>query len=124
MSKAEDVLALQLTDKGLAYAREYRFARDVVGNEKGVRKRLAEAGLKDWRFDFAMPEIKLAIEVEGGGWVGGRHTTGKGFQNDLDKYDAAMRLGWLVYRCSPAMINSGHAMLSIQTIYDIRTLKK
>ena len=44
--------------------REYKFVREVVGNEKGVRKRLVARGIKDWRFDFAWPDSKVAVEME------------------------------------------------------------
>ena len=51
-----------------------------------------------WRFDFANPEYKVAIEFEGGIWTGGRHTRGTGYKNDCDKYNAAQLLGWRVLR--------------------------
>lgn len=51
-----------------------------------------------WRFDFAWPEAKLALESEGGSWTGGRHTRGHGFRNDCAKYSEASLLGWRVLR--------------------------
>ena len=93
--------------------RGYRFAALHVGMGKGLRDRLLMAGLQDWRFDFAWPDLKLAAECEGGAWAGGRHTRGSGFAGDLRKYDAAMRLGWTVYRCDGGLIQSGHAVQTI-----------
>lgn len=55
---------------------------------------------RKWRFDFAWPAQKVAAEVEGGIWVRGRHTRGKGFLNDMEKYNEAGRLGWRVFRFS------------------------
>lgn len=113
MSEAEDCLALHLRANGIEYVREYRFAAEHVGTQPGVRKRLKESGLQDWRADFALLEHRMLIECEGGGWTGGRHVRGKGFQNDMEKYDSAQRLGYTVYRCSPAMIKTGRAIETI-----------
>lgn len=57
---------------------------------------------RKWRFDFAWIEQRLALEVEGGAWSGGRHTRGSGFTSDIEKYNEATRLGWRVLRCVPA----------------------
>lgn len=116
-SEAEDLLALHLRAEGIEAIREYRFGAEACGGPgKGLRDRLAKAGLQDWRADFALLEQGLLIEVEGGGWVKGRHNTGAGFAADLKKYDAAARLGWRVYRCDPAMIKSGRAIETIRIL--------
>ena len=57
-----------------------------------------------WRFDFAHEATLVAIEVEGGTWVGGRHTRPAGFHKDCEKYNAANLLGWTVFRLTPQMI--------------------
>lgn len=53
---------------------------------------------RKWRFDFAFPAFKVAVEIEGGTFGRSRHTTGKGHHNDCDKYNAATELGWKVLR--------------------------
>ena len=59
---------------------------------------------RKWRFDFAWPEVRLALEVEGGVWTGGRHTRGAGFLKDIEKYNVAACLGWRVLRCTPGTL--------------------
>lgn len=54
-----------------------------------------------WRFDYAIPDHKIALEVEGGVWTGGRHTSPKGFLNDIEKYNTATLMGWRVFRTTP-----------------------
>lgn len=57
-----------------------------------------------FRFDFAWPAIKVAVEVEGGTWTGGRHVRGQGYENDCVKYWHAIVLGWTVFRLTTGMI--------------------
>ena len=100
VSKAEESLALQIRAVKLPEpVREHRF--------HAIRK---------WRFDFAYPAHKLAIEVEGGVWSGGRHTRGSGFVKDMEKYNTALMDGWRVYRCTPDMIAKGIAIKDIENI--------
>jgi len=67
---------------------EYRFAW------KAMRRR--------WRFDFAWPASRLAVEIDGGQWAphGGRHNT----DGDREKLNAAAALGWRVMRFSGSML--------------------
>ncbi len=107
-SKAESALCLDFRSNNIEVIREYRF-HDT----------------RRWQFDFAIPNIMLAIEVEGitsygknknGTMKLGRHQTAKGIKADLEKYDEAMRLGWNVYRCSQDMVTSGRAIETIKLL--------
>lgn len=55
---------------------------------------------RKWRFDIVIlpMERKLAIEYDGINSVKSRHTTKGGFTEDHNKMNAAMQLGWKVYR--------------------------
>ena len=57
--------------------------------------------VRKWRFDYAIPEHKIALEVEGGVWTGGRHTSSVGFMKDMEKYNTATLMGWRVFRTMP-----------------------
>ena len=62
--------------------------------------------IRKWRFDYALPDHRLAIEVEGGVWSGGRHIRPRGFLGDMEKYNAASALGWRVLRVTPDTLHS------------------
>ena len=54
---------------------------------------------RKFRFDFALPEHKIAIEYEGGVWFKrGGHTSGIGYTKDVEKYRLALLDGWRVLR--------------------------
>lgn len=59
---------------------------------------------RHWRFDFAWPARKVAVEIEGATWTRGRHTRGAGFEKDAEKYNAATLLGWRVLRFTGDML--------------------
>lgn len=59
-----------------------------------------------WRFDFAHESTRIAFEVEGGEWSGGRHTRGSGFTEDCEKYNEAAMAGWTVFRLTGSMITT------------------
>ena len=63
-----------------------------------------------WRFDFAWPDLMIAVECEGGTYSQGRHVRGSGFAADCEKYNAAALLGWCVLRYPGKAIRSGAAV--------------
>lgn len=67
-----------------------------------------------FRFDFAWPEQKVAFEIEGGTWSGGRHVRGNGYQSDCIKYSEAAILGWKVIRATGEMVKDGTALNLLQ----------
>jgi len=94
VSRLEAILVNRLERAGLPPpVREYRFH---------PRRR--------WRFDFAWLDQKIALEIEGGGFVEGRHHRGAGFAADCSKYAEALILGWRVLRITPRMIDNGAAL--------------
>lgn len=63
---------------------EYEFARETLGRK--------------WRFDWAWPERRLALEEDGGLWQCGRHNRPEGYRRDMEKLNCAVELGWRVLR--------------------------
>lgn len=62
---------------------------------------------RKWRFDMAWPHQKVAVEIEGVLPGGGRHQQIQGFVGDAEKYEAALVLGWCVYRIPGTWIAIG-----------------
>lgn len=65
-----------------------------------------------WRFDFAWPDHKIAVEVDGNAWHvkgGGRHNQDK----DLEKLNQATLMGWRVFRFSPGMLGRSPYLVNI-----------
>ena len=97
MSALNEQLALQLRAAGLTtgMVREWRFHPE-----------------RRWRFDFAWPanDPLVAVEVEGGLFVAGRHSRGAGARADMEKYNAAATQAWYVLRVSGDHIKSGQAL--------------
>ncbi len=97
-SQIEAILLFQITALSLPEpVAEYRF--------HPVRK---------WRFDLAWPDRMLAVEVEGGKWVQGRHQRPQGFEDDCVKYNEAALLGWRVLRVTGDMIQDGRAVKYVE----------
>ncbi len=60
-----------------------------------------------WRIDIAVPDDKLAIEIEGGALdMRGRHTRRAGFAADIEKYNALSMLGWTLLRTTTKTITA------------------
>jgi very-short-patch-repair endonuclease len=72
--------------RGLPQAvREFRFAKNYNPP-------------RQWRFDFAWPEHHVAVEIDGGIFVGGGHNRGLQFSDNADKLNAATVNGWKILK--------------------------
>lgn len=72
---------------------------------------------RDWRFDFALEQRRVAIEIEGGIWTSGRHVRGRGYQEDLDKYNRATAIGWRIFRFSVEDVLTGKARATLAEFF-------
>ena len=73
---------------------------------------------RKFKADFAWPHKKLLVEVEGGTWLGskGRHTSGKGFESDCEKYNLAAMEGYKVLRFTGKQVKNGTAVTMIKRV--------
>jgi very-short-patch-repair endonuclease len=100
MSHLEDLLDNHIKLTGLpSPAREYRFHPH-----------------RRWRFDFAWPVYKVAVEVDGGIYSRGRHVRGTGFERDAEKGNEAVLRGWRVLHFTARQIKSGTAIKTIEML--------
>jgi len=94
---------------------EYPFnERNLVRNPKTGRL------IHNWRFDYAVPSLKMAIELQGGIW-----NQPNAHLNDkyLEKMNAAAKDGWCVFYYTPKMvIKAGRKTGRVNTSYG--TLKQ
>jgi len=93
-SQLERLLAVAIALTGLPTPeREYRFHPT-----------------RRWRIDFAWPAHRLAVEVEGGIYRGGAHTSVTGLKRDIEKGNAITMAGYRLLRFHGDQIKSGEAV--------------
>ena len=102
MSHLEENLLAQIDMAGLPPpVREFRFAPP-----------------RRWRTDFAWPEQRLLLEVEGGVFARGRHVRPVGYENDVEKYNAAVLLGFKLIRVTNRMVEDGQALTLVRQVLE------
>ena len=70
-----------LEASGLNYESEFIFSKE-----------------RKFRFDWAVPQLCIAIEYEGIFSEKSGHTTLSGYKKDVEKYNLATKLGWKILR--------------------------
>ena len=64
-----------------------------------------------YSWDFAWPEAKILLEVQGGTWMSkGGHNTGSGINRDNEKANLANIAGWCCLAVTKDHIKSGQAL--------------
>ena len=69
----------------------------------------AGTGGRGWRLDFSWPDLKLAVEVDGG-----VHRISGMQARDIEKHNALALAGWMTLRFSPEQCKSGEAVNTIK----------
>lgn len=93
LSLGEETFAMQCKAHNLTPEREFIFAPP-----------------RKYRFDFAFLRQKIAVEVDGGTKMNGRHNRHGGFEKDAEKINLATKMGWAVLRYTTGMVERGDAI--------------
>lgn len=96
---------------------------EPIPNSKNPKELIFHPTRK-WRFDFAWPEQKIALEIDGAVHQGGRHTQGVGFVKDCEKMNEATILGWQVYRVPTDWIYNGQAYELLQRAFGLDEIEE
>ena len=104
-SPLEAEFALCLRALKIAHETEYEFAKPA----------------RNWRFDFALLEYKIAVECQGGIYSGGAHNRGAYMTKEYEKLNYATALGWRVFFVSPKRTSAAGTAAVSKQIQDIIT---
>jgi len=92
-SDLEDTFAFQLDALGIDYVRQYRAIKG-----------------RKFAWDFAFPDERLLVEINGGTYTVGAHSTGKGIARDYEKSNLAQLQGWRCLSFDGKAVRSGEAV--------------
>ncbi len=76
--------------------------------------------IRRFRFDYAYPSIKLALEIEGGIYTKQAHGSIKGILRDIEKYNLAVMQGWRVLRIIPDEYSLDKTIEMIKKTYNYK----
>lgn len=82
----------------------------AMGLPEPVRQYRIPESKRRFVYDFAWPDKRLLVEVQGGVWVANTgHTSGRGITRDCAKVNEAVLQGWRVLLFTADMVTSGEA---------------
>lgn len=77
--------------------------RTIASDEVEPQREFVFHPTRKWRLDFAWPAERVAVELDGATYTGGRHVTGSGYAKDCEKANAAAGLDWAILRYTSDM---------------------
>ena len=96
----------------LIFEREFS---DIAAWEADYQERYAKSKRsKRYRLDFAHPDSRTGVEIQGGVYNRGRHVTGSGYERDCRKYNLAYTSGWTIFLLTSQMAKDAywHALIA------------
>jgi len=86
-SEHEILFAVNLDRVGCPMVQEHKFRPD-----------------RNWRLDFADPETRVAVEIDGGEFMRGAHNRGVRMARDYEKRNTAATMGWTIFQLTGKMV--------------------
>ena len=71
---------------------------------------------RQWRLDFAWPDQRVGVEIQGGTYRKGGHSTGAGIRRDQEKLNAAQELGWRLLQFDGLAVGPRQLPTTIETV--------
>lgn len=75
---------------------------------------------RGWKIDYAITELMIAIEREGGVYTGGRHTRPVGFLKDMEKYNELAIMGWTLIRAIPDDMQTDKVLRLVELAIELK----
>src|SRR5258708_2125332 len=72
------------------------------------------------RFDHCWRRERVALEIHGATFTGGRHVSGTGFDRDREKMALAQLAGYLVIEATVGMLRDGRALSLVMRALALR----
>ena len=108
-------------------------AFDAMLQKEGITGYVCEYAFKEgrrWRFDFAFPDLKIAVEIHGAindfqfkrgkfKKVRGDHLRKEGYTNDRAKVNEAIILGWKVIELTPDQLYQGAGIRWLKQLLEV-----
>lgn len=88
----------------------------ALGLTDGLRTQHIFHPARAWRLDFSWPDRLVAMEVDGGTWIGGAHSRGKGQEMDCEKMAAAVIMGYRVMRATTNQVKNWSAARWLEAV--------
>lgn len=81
---------------------------------------------RGWKIDYALPELKIGIEQDGGIWSKGEsgHSSGTGIKRDMTKANYAQVCGWVYLRFTPQEMGSDEFWRLLDLAIELQNSRK
>ena len=73
-----------------------------------------------WRSDIAWPDVRVALEIDGGTWISGRHNRPSSSLLEMEKNNGYAVRNWLVFHAPWTWIEDGRLIDDIVTAIQAR----
>lgn len=115
MGRAVKLPRVNAAEESFAFQCRAHFQRGAFELGEFVRNHRFHP-VRRWTLDFAWPAYLVALEIQGGIWIGGAHARPVNIERDMEKHNALLDLGWRCYQFTPKQVTQGVAVQHIERV--------